>query len=213
MRRSHPCPRTLRTRSATPWSLNRRHKASLARTICTTGLSGRGNRSVRQHHGSKRVSGGECRISRASWEGRGAAGRATLVPARDERGPRIPNRFNRYGSSLRIFDANDGIWRVHWCNPVDGEIQHSDRIAFEEERLSKAALCSRTVRVRWIFSTIAANSFEARAEHGDCGARRSGHARRWRTTVKIQCRRRQDRLRSPLRLEQLQGVALTGPSA
>jgi hypothetical protein len=71
---------------------------------------------------------------------------------------------NQYGTSLRVYDPKDDIWRVTWIDPCSdfradliGRAQGGDGI-FQEGTGSNGML------LRWIFSDITRDSFRWRAE-------------------------------------------------
>ena len=80
-----------------------------------------------------------------------------IVPPRAERG-RTPAESadgpgNRYGSTLRVFDAEDGLWRITWINPVTGvESRLAGRRAGGD--LVLEGLDDEGVRMRWSFTEI-----------------------------------------------------------
>ncbi len=134
--------------------------------------------------GSKRVTAGEWHFARI-LEGR-AIQDVLIVPTRVQRTPRATTRFDRYGSSLRIFDATSGVWRVHWCNPGDGQLH-----MLEAQRSGTDIVEISEVRhggtLRWTIFDIKADSFLARGE-ARVSANGNGETI-WRTTVEIYARR------------------------
>lgn len=68
--------------------------------------------------GTRRTQRAEIHFARV-LEGR-AVQDVWIVPPRDERRPDTPRQRNRYGTTLRVFDASLGAWRVTWINPVSG---------------------------------------------------------------------------------------------
>lgn len=109
---------------------------------------------------SKRVSNGEWHFARV-LEGRGVQD-VLIVPAREHRGPRVSTRFNRYGTSLRAFSLADRRWHVYWCNPVDGELYTLTASRAESGVVENGD----ATHLRWTFSAVKRDSFEARAEKG-----------------------------------------------
>lgn len=114
--------------------------------------------------GAKRVSSAEWHFTRI-LEGRGVQD-VLIVPAREDRNPRIPLRFNRYASSLRMFSVTEGLWRVHWCNPVGGEIHN---LTAARSGLDIVESGHDGLPLRWTFSSISPGSFIARTEALDPG--------------------------------------------
>lgn len=82
-----------------------------------------------------------------------------ISPARADRNPdRTANGAkNRYGTTVRRFDRNAGVWRITWINPVSGATNHlagrrdGDRIMLlgEEEGTG----------IRWSFNNITVDRF------------------------------------------------------
>jgi hypothetical protein len=136
--------------------------------------------------GSKRVSGGEWHFSRI-LEGRGVQD-VLIVPAREDRGPRTSPRYNRYGTSLRIFSPARRKWRIHWSNPMDGETY-----SLTASRNGSIVETSDAGALRWIFSDVANDTFTARAEMVGISA---DGAQEWKTVVEIRAVRqtRADRM-------------------
>ena len=134
--------------------------------------------------GSKRVTTGEWHFVRV-LEGRGVQD-VLIVPSREQRSPQPSRRYNRYGSSLRIFDPRDGIWRVQWCNPGDGElcILKSQRTGADIIEIGDDQTGS---RLRWTIFDIKPESFLARGEtHGPGNG---DGAADWKTIVEIYAQR------------------------
>lgn len=106
--------------------------------------------------GSRRVSTGEVHFV---WvlEGR-AIQDVWIVPARGERNPDLPSRGNRYGTTLRVYDPTEDVWRVTWFNPVNGTVsrlvarQVGDDIVQEGEGADGSG-------IRWSFTRITPTSF------------------------------------------------------
>jgi len=45
-----------------------------------------------------------------------------IVPTRAERNEQTPRQNNRYGTTLRVYDASQGVWNITWNNPVSGNV-------------------------------------------------------------------------------------------
>jgi hypothetical protein len=137
-----------------------------------------------EEDGSKRVTDGEWHFVRV-LEGRGVQD-VLIVPSRDQRHPRGSSRFNRYGSSLRIFDARDGTWRVQWCNPGDGELFMLESQRSGTDIVETGDDRNGSIR-RWTIFDIKQDSFLAR---GETRGRGNGDgAADWKTVVEIYARR------------------------
>lgn len=130
--------------------------------------------------GSRRTSKGEWHFA---WvlEGR-AIQDVFVVPSREERRPEMPTRDNRYGATVRVYDADADEWHLTWFNPVTGARDtlvgrlRGDEIVQEgqnEEGLLK----------RWSFSEITDESFRWRGEES------SDEGKTWRLTAEFFGRR------------------------
>lgn len=82
-----------------------------------------------------------------------------ISPARPDRnsGRTATGAKNRYGTTIRRFDRDTGIWRITWINPVSGATNHlagkrdGDQIILLGEEDGR--------RIRWSFSNIMADRF------------------------------------------------------
>lgn len=93
-----------------------------------------------------------------------------IAPPRGRRdGPRdAAAADDRYGTTIRRFERDAGLWRITWINPVSGATSHlagrrdGDRIELRGEDAGR--------EIRWSFNDIAADSFtwlgESRASGG-----------------------------------------------
>lgn len=105
--------------------------------------------------GSRREQRGEWHFS---WtlEGR-AVQDVFVVPSRSERTEGSPRPGNRYGTSIRIYDRSQNLWRVTWINPVTGAHDEltgrkvGGEVAQEGQRSSGQ-------RIRWVFTDITADA-------------------------------------------------------
>ncbi|HMB91622.1 MAG TPA: putative glycolipid-binding domain-containing protein [Rhodothermales bacterium] len=121
---------------------------------------------VDYEQGGARYGHGEWHFARV-LEGR-AVQDAWIVPPRSQRTePLGPG--NRYGSSLRVYDAARGRWEVIWVNPVSGAI---DRLVARREGADIIHEGGDTSgnQFRWTFTDITPESFrwmgEASADEG-----------------------------------------------
>ena len=118
--------------------------------------------------GTRRTAAGEVHFA---WvlEGR-AIQDVWIVPRRELRHPDLPRLGNRYGTTLRVYDPEAGVWRVTWINPVTGVVnqlvgrQQGDDIVQEGTRPDGAL-------VRWSFCEITASSFHWKGESSPDGGR------------------------------------------
>jgi hypothetical protein len=81
-----------------------------------------------------------------------------IMPKREERkGP--PDRTrNMYGTTLRVWDASIGAWRVTWNNPVTGA--RDELIGrWSGKDVVQVGTHSNGTPIRWIFTEITADSF------------------------------------------------------
>jgi hypothetical protein len=68
--------------------------------------------------GSRREQRGEWHFS---WTLEGRAVQDVLIaPRRFKRNRSGPRTADRYGTSIRIYDAKEGLWRITWINPATG---------------------------------------------------------------------------------------------
>jgi hypothetical protein len=77
---------------------------------------------------------------------------------------------NQYGTSLRVYDPKDDIWRVTWIDPCSNF--RADLIGrAQDDGIFQEGTGSNGMHLRWIFSDITRNSFRWRAEISiDAGA-------------------------------------------
>jgi hypothetical protein len=111
--------------------------------------------------GSRRLSSGEVHFA---WvlEGR-AIQDVWIVPARDQRNPGLPKPGNRYGTTLRIYDPAEDVWRVTWFNPLTGVSNHL--VARQRgEDIVQEGTDGDGSRIRWSFTEITPSSFHWRGE-------------------------------------------------
>ncbi len=111
--------------------------------------------------GARRVSRGEVHFS---WvlEGR-AIQDVWIVPARDLRDPGLPKPGNRYGTTLRIYDPAEDVWRVTWFNPVTGAT--NQLVARQRGAdIVQEGTDAEGARIRWSFTEIRPASFHWRGE-------------------------------------------------
>jgi len=112
---------------------------------------------------------GRVRRSRGEWwfswvlEGRAIQDVWISPPRAERRKPRSPAAADdRYGSTIRYYDAKAGLWRIAWINPVSGAFnqlsgrREGDRIVLEGSADGSP--------IRWSFSDIRADSFVWRGE-------------------------------------------------
>lgn len=109
-----------------------------------------------------------------SWvlEGR-AVQDVWIVPERALRSEKSQTADNRYGSTIRYFDRNAGLWRIVWLNPVSGAIN-----TLQGKRIGNRIVLEGTKAgspMRWTFEDIEADRFVWRGEERtEAGAWRLG---------------------------------------
>jgi hypothetical protein len=93
-----------------------------------------------------------------SWTLEGRAVQDVLIaPRRSERNGSSLRLGDRYGTSVRIYDTNERLWRVTWINPVTGA--HDEltgrRIGGDVVQEGKRPGGQ---RIRWVFTNITPSS-------------------------------------------------------
>lgn len=134
----------------------------------------------RTDQGTFQVSHGEWLFAR-TLEGR-AVQDVWIAPARGHRRADGTKFANRYGTSVRTFDAGKRSWQVTWFNPVTGAFD----VLFtrmEGKRIVQEGTRSDGQRIRWIFEDITPETFHWTGE----GQRPDGS---WRLEAEFFGRRR-----------------------
>jgi hypothetical protein len=86
-----------------------------------------------------------------------------IAPRREDRHGAMPVRGNRYGTSLRIFDAALGAWRIYWFNPVVQ--RHLTMTAKQEGNdIVQRGTGPDGLEFRWTYTKIDADHFRWRSE-------------------------------------------------
>ena len=87
-----------------------------------------------------------------------------ISPPRSQRnGKPLSKQYNRYGTSLRVYDQEIGVWRVTWFNPVTGA--RNDLIGRRQGTdIIQEGLGPDGRKIRWIFAEIMPSSFVWRGE-------------------------------------------------
>lgn len=92
-----------------------------------------------------------------------------IVPARRDRHT-PPGPGDRYGTTLRAWDAAAGVWRIRWINPVNGtESTLVARRVGADIVQTGADAAGRLLR--WVFEAIRPNSFHWRGDISEDGGR------------------------------------------
>jgi hypothetical protein len=102
--------------------------------------------------------------SSGEWHfGRVLEGRAIqdvwIAPPRSQRNTKtMSKQYNRYGTSLRVYDREIGAWRVTWFNPVSGA--RNDLIGRRQgDDIIQEGTNADGRRIRWSFKDITPTSF------------------------------------------------------
>lgn len=82
-----------------------------------------------------------------------------ISPPRCARGANVERQAasDRYGTSLRHFDREAGIWRIAWTNPVSGAVNHLSGTRVGNRIVLTAKENGETIR--WSFNDISNDSF------------------------------------------------------
>ena len=81
-----------------------------------------------------------------------------IMPQRSERTANLGRSRNRYGTTLRVWDASIQAWRVTWINPVTGGRDELIGRARGQDIVQVGTHANGTP-IRWIFTEVTANSF------------------------------------------------------
>ncbi len=111
-----------------------------------------------------------------------------ITPVRN--GPRLGQSHrsgpfsDQYGTSLRVYDPARDLWDVTWIDPHN---HFSARLTgrAEDGGIYQEGVGSNGMRLRWIFSNIAADRFHWRAEVSQDGGS-------WRRVLELKARRTAD---------------------
>jgi N-acetylglutamate synthase-like GNAT family acetyltransferase len=81
-----------------------------------------------------------------------------ILPSRNSAKERIAKGLNMYGTTLRIWDAGLGRWRVTWMNPITGAC---DRLqaGCSDGDIVQTGHHEDGTPIRWVFSDITDDSF------------------------------------------------------
>lgn len=121
-----------------------------------------------QTDGTKRGGTGEWHFS---WvlEGR-AVQDVWISPLRTQRNSSTAIRGNRYGTSLRVYDAGINAWRVTWINPVSGA--HDELIGRRKgSDIVQEGCDTEGNPMRWVFTGISPNTFRWYGERSRDGGK------------------------------------------
>lgn len=132
--------------------------------------------------GTQRTSAGEWHFARV-LEGR-AIQDVFIVPPRIARGPGLPLAGNRYGTTLRVYDARLDAWRVTWINPVSG-VTNTLVGRRRGDEIVQEGVDADGARITWSFSEIGPRSFRWRGQVS------TDDGKTWRLVVEFSGRRRE----------------------
>jgi hypothetical protein len=93
-----------------------------------------------------------------------------IVPPRSERSPGMSRVRNRYGTTIRVFDAAQKIWRVTWLNPVSGVETHLVGRSDGDDIVQDGTAADGSL-MRWSFRDITDSSFHWVAQRSADGGR------------------------------------------
>ena len=81
-----------------------------------------------------------------------------IMPPRSERTASLGRAGNRYGTTIRVWDASIGAWRVTWINPVTGA--RDELIGrWSGKDIVQVGSHSDGTPIRWSFTEITPDSF------------------------------------------------------
>ncbi len=82
-----------------------------------------------------------------------------MVPQLSERHVGMSKLYNRYGTTIRIFDETIQKWKIFWFNPVNGA-QNELEVTVLPDRIVQLGKDSSGNLMRWIFTEIKPDSFK-----------------------------------------------------
>jgi hypothetical protein len=93
-----------------------------------------------------------------SWTLEGRAVQDVLIaPRPPERSDTGPHLGNLYGTSIRIYDVNEKLWRVTFINPVTGAHDELTGRKIGEDVVQEGERPN-SQRIRWVFTHITPNA-------------------------------------------------------
>jgi hypothetical protein len=135
---------------------------------------------------------GTANESSGEWYfGRVLEGRAIqdvwIAPPRSQRRDKtLSKQYNRYGTSLRVYDRDTGAWRVTWFNPVTGV--RNDLVGRRQGAdIIQEGLAADGHKIRWSFKDITPMSFRWLGEYLE------SDGKTWRLQAEFRARRIGDR--------------------
>jgi len=89
-----------------------------------------------------------------------------IAPKRSLRASNSSKKGNRYGTTIRYYDASIKKWQIKWINPVSGAF--AQLTAWKENRkIIQEGLDEEGNLMRWSFEDITANSFHWKGERSN----------------------------------------------
>lgn len=135
---------------------------------------------------------GTAHESSGEWHfGRVLEGRAIqdvwIAPPRSQRSDKnLSKKYNRYGTSLRVYDREIGAWRVTWFNPVTGA--RNDLVGRRQDAdIIQEGVTAGGHKIRWIFKDITPASFRWLGEYLE------SDGKTWRLQAEFRARKIDDR--------------------
>lgn len=107
---------------------------------------------------------GKTQTTRGEWtfawilEGR-AIQDVWIAPHLGERYTGMSKLYNRYGTTIRIFDETIQKWKIFWFNPVNGA-QNELEVTVFPDRIIQLGKDNSGNLMRWIFTEIKPDSFK-----------------------------------------------------
>jgi len=87
-----------------------------------------------------------------------------IAPPRSQRKAKtLSKQYNRYGTSIRVYDREFAVWRVTWFNPVTGA--RNDLVGRRQgPDIVQEGIGPDGRKIRWLFTDITPTSFIWRGE-------------------------------------------------
>jgi len=74
-----------------------------------------------------------------------------IAPARNQRYEGMSKKYNRFGTTIRVFDENLNKWKIFWFNPVNGARNELEATQMEDW-LEHNGIDESGNLIRWTFS-------------------------------------------------------------
>jgi len=89
-----------------------------------------------------------------------------IIPKRAIRYPGMPKKNNRYGVTLRWYDAGIGKWKISWMSPVSGAFNQLTAEVIGNDIVQTGNDANGNL-IRWSFTEIKPDSFHWLGENSD----------------------------------------------